>query len=342
MKTKIKLVMLASIFVFNVNYANAQIKILSNGNVGINNNTPAYKLDITSDKVRFHNWTDFMFDWSGLCGSPVLYPSPYSWYLQIGKSTNQIGNIFTYGLHVNGIWYASDDSIKTNKRPITNAVQIVKQLTGKQYNYTTAFLSNIPDSGSARTDYKKNQYGFMARELMQVLPELVSIDTITGGYSVNYIEIIPILNEAIKVQQLSIDSLRNIINMQQANMVGMQASIITLQNCCHTPSPIMYNSTGNKQQTMDKMQSNPMLYQNNPNPFDLRTEIKYYLPPSANNVIIVIYNLNGQQLQSFPNLHGEGTQSIIIDGGNLSAGSYYYTLLVDGVEIDTKKMILFK
>lgn len=49
--------------------------------------------------------------------------------------------------------------------------------------------------------------------------------------------------------------------------------------------------------------------------------------------------MNGVQVRSFP-ITNNGKGSITIEGGELTPGIYYYTLIVDGREIDTKKMIL--
>jgi hypothetical protein len=57
--------------------------------------------------------------------------------------------------------------------------------------------------------------------------------------------------------------------------------------------------------------------------------------------MILIYNLNGEQLKKYT-FSSHGKQSIVINGNEFNAGSYYYTLIVDNKEVDTKKMILVK
>lgn len=345
--------LILSCCIFFATYYNtfAQLKVLSNGNVGINNSSPAYRLDIEGTG-RFSNWTDVLIDWTGMCGGPVIYPQS-DWYLQLGKSDKRIGAIFANGMHISNIWWNSDDSIKTNKVAISNPLGLVQQLNGKKYNYTSNYLSVIPDTFQNINDYTNVQYGFMAREVFQVMPELVSYDSTTGIYSLNYIGVIPILTEAIKAQQTTINSLQNSITQITTSVTELSNSVITLQNCCDGAALYkkednknsIYNING-KQNVLDYASGNsstPILYQNNPNPFNDKTEIKYYLPASSKNVKIIVYNLNGQQLLANTiNNNGQGLQSINIDGGGLAAGSYYYTLLVDNVEIDTKKMILYK
>jgi len=51
--------------------------------------------------------------------------------------------------------------------------------------------------------------------------------------------------------------------------------------------------------------------------------------------------LNGTQLRNY-SISGPGNGSLTIEGGSLPAGSYLYTLIVDGKEAATRKMMLVK
>jgi len=81
------------------------------------------------------------------------------------------------------------------------------------------------------------------------------------------------------------------------------------------------------------------LEQNQPNPFHQETVINYYLAEQTNQATIFIYDMNGKQIESF-NLQDKGNQSLTIQKNKLQAGMYYYSLIVNGKEIATKKMIL--
>jgi len=80
-----------------------------------------------------------------------------------------------------------------------------------------------------------------------------------------------------------------------------------------------------------------ILYQNAPNPFFSNTEISCYLPETAQQAVIYIYNLQGAELKSY-SLTQTGYNSITVNGSELSAGMYLYTLVVDNEIIDTKRM----
>ena len=54
---------------------------------------------------------------------------------------------------------------------------------------------------------------------------------------------------------------------------------------------------------------------------------------------LCIYDLQGKQLKQISiSERGEGSQTIL--GSQFSAGIYLYALIVDGKEIDVKRMIL--
>lgn len=81
------------------------------------------------------------------------------------------------------------------------------------------------------------------------------------------------------------------------------------------------------------------LLQNSPNPFTVDTEINMNLPESAGQVRLMIYALDGKEIKSLP-VSDRGKVTVKISARELSAGMYFYTLLVDNKVIDTKRMIL--
>ena len=84
-----------------------------------------------------------------------------------------------------------------------------------------------------------------------------------------------------------------------------------------------------------------LLFQNSSNPFNSTTVIRYRIPASSANAILVINNAVGATIKSFT-LTGAGNGTVTISAGELSAGIYNYTLIIDGKKTDSKKMILIK
>lgn len=85
--------------------------------------------------------------------------------------------------------------------------------------------------------------------------------------------------------------------------------------------------------------SETQLFQNTPNPFNKSTVIKYIIPSTAKKALIRITSSGGIKMKEF-DLKNNTEQSVEITGGQLSAGTYIYSLIVDGILIDSKQMIL--
>ena len=99
--------------------------------------------------------------------------------------------------------------------------------------------------------------------------------------------------------------------------------------------------TNTTTETINSVLANAFLYQNTPNPFNTTTEIKYFLPEGSTNSYIYVFNLQGNLLLTY-NLSDNGFGSVIINGSSLNAGMYIYSLVVNGQEAETKRMILTK
>ena len=82
-----------------------------------------------------------------------------------------------------------------------------------------------------------------------------------------------------------------------------------------------------------------MLLQNRPNPYSNETVIPYYLPENAQNANMLITNSRGQMLKRIP-LEGSGKGELTLQTADLNQGQYQYTLIIDGRQIQTRKMIV--
>jgi hypothetical protein len=112
----------------------------------------------------------------------------------------------TYALRVvgsaycTGSWQSSDLSLKKNITTATGAAAKVLQLKGVAFEWKKEeYPDHEFDDGT--------QYGMIAQEVEAVYPELVKTDE-NGEKAVNYIGMIPLLLEAVKAQQQTIDDLK--------------------------------------------------------------------------------------------------------------------------------------
>jgi hypothetical protein len=81
------------------------------------------------------------------------------------------------------------------------------------------------------------------------------------------------------------------------------------------------------------------LDQNIPNPFSQETVINYNLPQQVNSASLVVYDLSGKQITSFP-ITERGSSSITITSEKLAAGIYIYSVMADGKILDSKRMVV--
>lgn len=241
-------------------------------------------------------------------------------------------------LHIGAITSVSDKRFKDNIKDMNNALATLAALHPKTYTFNTAKYPHMGLSDG-------NQYGLIAQEVEQVLPELVQSsiapqvaepsgsivqDTIQFK-SVNYIGLIPIMISAIQEQQQTIDSLKEVINDRLANLENR------LNGCCYSNQ---YKTDPNETNQQTVTLTNPqavILNQNVPNPFAEQTQISYYLPSDIKSAEIVFHNADGKQINSVMLIErGQGKLNVYAD--DLSSGIYTYTLVVDGKVADTKRM----
>lgn len=355
MKTKLFFLLLVfSSLVINLN---AQIKVFTGGDVIIGaTSTPASQMQVVGNSVytettssitsaalirgknTYSTATTPDYTWYNSDQTGIFHPSSnVMCFSSSGVERMRIDNgyngrvsiagepYYNYPFSVNGsafasggTWQASDIRYKKNIEPIENALNKVLMLKGKSYEYKT---DEFPGFNFDNT----TTLGFIAQDLAEVLPEVVKIDS-NGYYSMNYNELIPVLVEAIKEQETKIEQLQS-----------------DLDYCCKfgnnsiqkkmSPNGINTDSVGNI--------NNPILYQNIPNPFKESTTINYYLGDITTQASIYIFDMQGTLLKSF-NISNKGKGSIVITGGELNAGMYMYSFVIDGKEIDTKRMILTK
>jgi len=166
------------------------VSITYDGNVGINNTSPSYKLDIVGD-ARVN---------TGALGVNV---TPNAQDGRIDASNDIVA-------------YSSDKRLKTNIQFIENPLEKINKLSGFTYNW-----NNIA-AEIAKYDTEESLVGVFAQDVQAVLPEAVKLapfdndgndKSISGEnyLTVQYEKIVPLLIEAIKEQQKQIDELKYLL-----------------------------------------------------------------------------------------------------------------------------------
>ena len=101
-------------------------------------------------------------------------------------------------------YFSSDRRLKENIKLIENPITIIDQIRGVTFDWTDEHMARR--GGEDGYFVRKHDIGVIAQEVQAVLPELVG--TREDGYlAVKYEKLVPLLIEAIKEQQKTIDSL---------------------------------------------------------------------------------------------------------------------------------------
>lgn len=209
----------------------------------------------------------------------------------------------------------SDSRSKTDIEPLDSLGLLLNELSPVSYVLigNEADETEAPENAPMRTPSADNgghvQYGFLAQDVREVYPELVYEDS-EGNLSLDYTGFIPILVDAVKSLQRKVDEQSRVIESLTNRTVENPSN----------PNPAS-------------------LSQNRPNPFRASTEIDCVVPESVGSAFLCIYDLNGNQKRRY-DITERGDVKITVEGSSLPAGMYIYTLVADGSEVDSKRMIL--
>lgn len=225
-------------------------------------------------------------------------------------------------------WTASDRALKTDIKPLRASLEKILQLAPKTYRFNLKAHPgmNFPDG---------EQMGMIAQEMEAVIPSLVMdvhnpaqfdedgklIDAAFDSKAVSYTGLIPMLVGSIQEQQA-------IIQEQSARIDALENDLAALK---------AMSLQGSTSSAMDGVR-NAHLEQNAPNPFSENTTIRFFVPTGMKQASIEIHTAEGALWKSFNALGGSG--QLVINAGTLNAGTYTYSLLVDGKRIDTRTMVI--
>jgi hypothetical protein len=347
------------------NEENANIEFWTNGSqrmtidntgwVGIGTNAPiGLTVDYESDPGG----------WTGVPGIPVANPRFSVFDPAVGG-----GGIETNGsvYAEENIYFQSDRSLKTDISELENWKRILN-LNSYSYKY----------KGKEDNLYS---YGFMAQEVLEVLPEFTS--TWRGKGAVNYIGFIPFLTQGLKeheeklaeyeevkenleqaiaqFKEMEVELAANNEKLMQENL-QLHSKIESLENKNQTLEsrladlerkfaticelPCVQGNTQQEEKGNSFGQSGTLtqpasLEQNEPNPFTESTIIRYFIPEGVGSSRIDVRNTKNKVVGSFP-VNMEGHGNITISAGTLAAGTYYYSLIINNQVFETKKMVLNK
>lgn len=186
-----------------------------------------------------------------------------------------------------------------------------------EYNYKSRELPEAErdtlNHSNESSIQSERHYGLSAQELQAIYPNLVK-EGQDGYLGVNYVELVPVLIRAIQELKGELDAVKG------TSAAARRAPAATTIN--------------------DAFGSGNVLYQNTPNPFKEQTTVRFSLADDAQSASICIFDMTGKMLKNLP--ISKGDTSVSVNGWELGEGMFLYTLIVNGKEIDTKRMIITK
>lgn len=227
--------------------------------------------------------------------------------------------LFTSNLRAPSFITTSDIRLKTNVTSIEDSSMGLMSLTPVSYtlnNRDSAIKALAESDTTVIKNDDRIRFGFIAQEVRDIFPNLVVEDE-EGLLGIDYIGFIPILVDAVK-------------NLMEEVDLQRQTIAILSRGASPAMLPTSVEAIGDVKTT---------LKQNHPNPFNTSTVIECTLPHSIEDASIYIYDLQGKQVKRM-SITERGLVSMVIDASTLQPGMYIYALIADGIEIDSKKMIL--
>lgn len=261
-------------------------------------------------------------DWESAIRTTVPTYNSCAYHLRYANADRFFVHSAGYLWCERGGYFGSDISLKESIEPITNALKTIKKLEGIQYTFKP-IEGEILDSSTSQLP----RYGFIAQDVEQVLPGVIK-DMPNGTKAMSYTDIIAVLVEAVKEQQLLIEELQGGIKMLNRTKQETNVGLYPID----TMSDKEYFN-------FEEKFSGVQLYQNVPNPFNSNTTIQCYIPETSKNVELCVFSNTGQKVQCFKVTERNHVE-IEISAGALPSGIYTYILIVDGKATSTKQMIL--
>lgn len=317
-KSILSLTMIAAMFSIK---ASAQLVSSLNISTGWNN--------VTSTTIPYIGKDD---DWkiAGLTSPFVPFSSPYP-YVALVQKPWYISTVLSPIILAGSGWISYNTNSMT-VGPYDNTGGKIYY----EYDFTTCKTDHITIQAKVLCDNAISNFYIDAVNTGFTMPATSS--NWNPGSTINFTTTLPAGTHAIYVE------VDNVATTQTNNPAGLD-----LAGTLKSPLGVLvdldnfpgYQCNGNKMTPgVDNTDRVTELEQNAPNPFTGTTQIKYYISGLQPNTSIIVTDLSGRTLMTYP-ITTEGEGSITV-GNQLAPGTYLYSLTVNGHVIDSKRMIMNK
>lgn len=283
----------------------SRMTVDTNGNVGINIQVPLVKFVVKQTEQNR--------------AIQVQHQSRADFW-NVGIGTNTLFYRFEYNgtfrsniSNVDGAYLVTSDMrLKEDIKPLDNALEKLVNLHPSTYYYK-----------DSRSYASKRSIGFMAQEVEKEFPDLV-IESDEGLKTINYTGLTVVAIKSLQEQQEKIATLTQKVEKLDAlekELADLKQLVLSLRN--------------------NGAAMSGYLEQNSPNPVNTSSVISYFVPASTKNARLILTDTEGKQLKQI-NLSNFGKGQITLNRSGLVAGTYTYSLYVDGKLTDSKRLVIAK
>jgi hypothetical protein len=178
----------------------------------------ATELNVLTNEIEMKPNSSYQhFRVINVAGDPGFIPSS-DYYGVLGKSGAALWTVQSYYLLCNILSESSDERLKEN------IVDLNADVLTKIKNLRPVSYNKITEDTTSRNYYGR-EIGFLAQNVQQYFPEIVTQDAETGYYAVQYSRAVPILLKAIQEQQKIIEQQTQILQQQAAQISQIQAAL---------------------------------------------------------------------------------------------------------------------
>ncbi|MBO9613768.1 MAG: tail fiber domain-containing protein [Dyadobacter sp.] len=227
---------------------------------------------------------------------------------------------------------ASDSRLKKNISDFTDGLDLLKQIRPVWFQY----------NGQAGIETGEKKFvGIVAQEMEKIAPYTIGKFTYQDslGNKTEYLDydanaVTYILINSVKEQQRTIEekdakivSLEHQAQLSEEKIIDLTARLEKLERSLAASGSFQKNG------------ENAGLEQNVPNGFSEQTSIKYFIPHSAKEAVINIYNSSGTQVSSH-RITEPGPGELLLSADRYKNGVHVYDLVVDGKSMGSRKMLV--
>lgn len=241
------------------------------------------------------------------------------------------------------VWTASDEQLKLNIEDLPSEVAVEKlmQLQPKTYDFNQEQFDfmHLPS---------ERQYGLIAQNVRDVLPELVTnihqparldtagveIDPAVDFSAMNYQGLIPVLIAGFQQQQATSSALEGQVAQLQDQLAQMQQQLAA---CCANPALAPQQQPARPHDALNEdMLPGEDKLRIVPNPFN-EPPMLYYTMERGGRMQLLANSSDGRELRVLREaVQEKGSYQFEWDTNTLAPGMYYVTLLLDGQPVVKK------